>query len=1365
MPNKEIVKQINFGEIKDALGAKRAPEEYSKKLLDAAQKQFDAVLADASLSEDKAAEKLNAIRDTFLQLIGRIDSNALAQIERAGGDFVAGVEGVAQAPEGDEKPADAPAETVKQVERSKRDAEQRAVKRVESKKKRELKAALRAVKKDSLEMQKKKYQEMKTVEPSRKYKLLDKVDVFKKESVEKQLAIYKEAFGALENVPEEYVEEVNGLKSQLEAFGAKPSLKEPNLGQLKDKMDKARTRMGSTPVIVLDAPLTFENVKDNFNKIASAQQDIDDTSNYLQALMGYANKEIAKGQKAAENYDIFDSFWPSDTERNLEVGKANLMLKAKKADIATGYNPALREIEKYKDVVLAAANDLSSQGQDLYSEKMQAYVDAGGKKEEILNRFNLQSTARTVEAKNIFELNVEVLKREQEEKLAIIRERQQQILALRDGQTQFIENQKQILDEEGQNSREKLLNHDELEDGLNKAIETLEAKKQDPSLSDAQKEEIEKRIVILNENKSDASESKNYFQTEVKAVVTSSQKLTVAGEDVKVRVNYALLNLDSIENKTILDFAQKISGMQSTFETQQQAMKLSAVAGLEDLTENLDENIAVAEDEQDAAFDIKETADLQHLELEVANMSTVETLKNQRDQMLAQEEIGGGSVVDVAWNTLSLKRVFNGAYDLMGLKEDNWFRKNLDGIGIALPVALMGGLPLGLIAGALPVVQDGILAAAHWIDEKTGVADWYHATIEKAKNIDTPFVGQVAEIGAGLVDFVVDLGAGVGQLALNTRQSIKGIVDLVKNPSRLGEVGKALLEVEEFENGNAFFGMTKIAGNILLTATGAGAAGAGLRAASASTGVFNKMGQFVRIASIDFARTAPRALMETGGFLIKTPFRVASGALKVGVGAMKGEFFSLQGASKTLSVLRRNANIRKVGELSAKNEKLMSQMQKLLPEILPEMLFGKVDKIEVFNKEAILGIFEDSKGMLANSPNWAYGKLLRERYIANAERMTKLESTGQKSAVVAEEATLVDDAVRTDQATLVDTPLADQNLTLRAEAKVSNLERFQKAQDIVVDFDSNPALKAELAKYRTKFAGKNFGSVDDLTYELLDDVNVKGIERTAPYEVIGYTDDFKGGAGISPWKLEDVQISIYKAMAKQLFEEKTALAAAEEAAKAVKAAEAAKEAEAAAKFADTNKGKLADLKLKLDNDSLSLAEKAETLEQISNLEWKVVLENGFDWTKANGSLALKFVRNNGLVDGVLNFTGFAGKAALGLAEYTAKGLKGLAAGTSYVFGLDSATELGMGLREVFKRNKALPDFRYRDLFNGAGDIEFVVRNQPELNAAIVKLGILIAHMDDEGLIKESQTELAKLREAEKAEAEKAAQLEQEVGQQ
>ncbi len=1361
MPNKEIVKQVNIGEIKDVLGAKRAPKEISDRLLAAAQKQFDAVLADASLSEDKAVEKLNAIRDTFLQLIGRIDSNALAQIERAGGDFVAGVEGVAQAPEGDEKPADAPAETVKQVERSKRDAEQRAVKRVESKKKRELKAALRAVKKDSLEMQKKKYQEMKTAEPSRKYKLLDKVDVFKKESVEKQLAIYKEAFGALENVPEEYVEEVNGLKSQLEAFGAKPSLKEPNLGQLKDKMDKARTRMGSTPVIVLDAPLTFENVKDNFNKIASAQQDIEDTSNYLQALMGYANKEIAKGQKAAENYDIFDSFWPSDTERNLEVGKANLMLKAKKADIATGYNPALREIEKYKDVVLAAANDLSSQGQDLYSEKMQAYVDAGGKKEEILNRFNLQSTARTVEAKNIFELNVEVLKREQEEKLAIIRERQQQILALRDGQTQFIENQKQILDEEGQNSREKLLNHDELEDGLNKAIETLEAKKQDPSLSDAQKEEIEKRIVILNENKSDAGESKIYFQTEVKAVITSSQKLTVAGEDVKVRVNYALLNLDSIENKTILDFAQKISGMQSTFETQQQAAQLSAVAGLEDLTGNLDENIAVAEDEQDAAFDIKETADLQHLELEVANMSTVETLKNQRDQMLAQEEIGGGSVVDVAWNTVSLKRVFNGAYDLMGLKEDNWFRKNLDGIGIALPVALMGGLPLGLIAGALPVVQDGILAAAHWIDEKTGVADWYHATIEKAKNIDTPFVGQVAEIGAGLVDFVVDLGAGVGQLALNTRQSIKGIVDLVKHPSRLGEVGKALLEVEEFENGNAFFGMTKIAGNVLLTATGFGAAGAGARAFSASTGALNKMGQFVKFASIDFARTARGALYDTGKFIVTTPFKVAAGAAKVTVGAMKGEFLSLQKATEAVNVLRRNANIRRMGELSAKNDRILDQLTPI---------FGGLERFDVKllkSKGLDKGHFSRFKGALRSQASkagtkvdeamLAYSDLLFERYTNNLERISKLESTRvQKSAVVAEDATKIENATMVDEATVAEAVSKTEGTTLVHDPFRAG--RLNKIRNI--EMTNNNYLASKEGAYNLKVSLKEF------------DANVYPDVETLAYDIVGLFKD-EASWGVSG------RIAEAKTIAQEMFRLRDEANVAKAAAEAVKVAEAAKAAEAAvkaaeaaeaaAKFAATNKGKLADLKLRLDNESLSLAERAETLEQISKLEWKVVLENGFDWTKAKGSLSLDFVKGHGLVSGVLNFVGHTGteivKGAGKLIEGTARLAKGGLAGTSYVFGLDSATELGRGLVEVFKRNKALPDFRYRDLFNGAGDIEFVVRNQPELNAAIVKLGILIAHMDDEGLIEESQTELAKLREAEKAEAEKAAQLEQEVGQQ
>ena len=242
------------------------------------------------------------------------------------------------------------------------------------------------------------------------------------------------------------------------------------------------------------------------------------------------------------------------------------------------------------------------------------------------------------------------------------------------------------------------------------------------------------------------------------------------------------------------------------------------------------------------------------------NMEIMRALEQQKDQ-LDKTEVKGPTIGNSLWNT---------------------------------PVVGKWGA-LGLIT--LP--GRGVEAWWDFLDNKTGAGEWW----EKNKH-------SLSALG-GFLDGCKNLVQGVVSIVGHPTDMADGIIDLVSHPKKFADVGKAIIQYDEFKEGRIAYGIGKIIPDIALiiasSGTGAavsagGKAGSvgkvligGLRngladeagritVGSAAKGVLWKVPKTLVLGAGKFAVTSGRMLYE----LVKAPFVAISRASRMWTGFKMG---------------------------------------------------------------------------------------------------------------------------------------------------------------------------------------------------------------------------------------------------------------------------------------------------------------------------------------------------------------------------------------------------------------------------------------------------------------------------------------------
>lgn len=1373
-------------DIEKKLQKRAIDKERTSNVLTAFKGSLDAILEDTSLDDAARAKKLDETKHAFDAMVDNMPGGSAEALRDNSDDFVRGVEAVAAGTESVE--SDESDESAEDALKAKK-AQDRAKLREEyakAQKKRDLKSALRAVSKEGLTVQKAKYEDLKKAGFHRRNGILEEINDVKKATVKKQLEVYEKSGINLAQPPEEYAGEVKALQQQLASLeGGNGSAEEPNMDKLKADMAKAKEIMEKNKPIVLKEPPNFENLGKNFAVVNEGQANIQQAASFLQASFAEASKAIAKGKQAADNYDLVDKLWPWDTDNNDKVNAANEALKDIQGAIRKEYNPLIADMDSYKATVLAAAAGLQSQAESFYNSKSQRPKDMQEAKNKALEGVQDKAAAEAQEKKGFFDLNVQQLQEQHEQQLKAVRDQKKEVIAMNEGQTAYIGNQKAILDEHGKQIEGQMFNHETAKQSLEETRSALQDKLREPGLTDEKRAMIEERLRIVETKKSEVEQSGTAYTDRLRAMGEMKGQLNVAGENVYNKAFFALNNLDTLENKMVVDFAQQIGGMRRQFAEAEILDDLKLESDVDLLSEDYDYQIEAAEEESKMAGDLKEEADLHYLELDVANAAALDGVKSQCNQLATQEGVKGGWL-DSTWNSITLKRGFSAAYDLMGLSEDNWFRKHVDGIGAPLTMA-----------------RDGIEAVAGWIDKKTGVSDWYHRTIEKAKDINIPVVGQLAEIGAAAVDFVVDLGAGVTQLAFHPVDSAKGIVDLVSSLDKLKEAGKALIEVDEFEKGNGFFAATKILGNVLLTATGAGAVGAGIKAAGTATSTLGKVGRFARVATVDFVKNVPRAMFETGKFLVKAPFKIARGALKITVGAAKG------GLTETIATMRAASRSAKILALDAGKQRFAKELGKIDASLDATKLEAA---FAAHPKDLAAAMAEMENGItFASGAKQAYARVAFARYFQNAERLRVLTTIDDavNAVKVAKIAPAITDAAFSLEKVSLDdyaklakryknvddlavAILSDNRFALdvknvahveqaKAMAKMvsenggEGLRRYLKVltepvlvDDLITHYGTKPEaaklgkIKAESgviaastdAKYATRVAEYRVGekfvdvkSLEDLAMRILENWDIKDpiTRTTTPPKARGK----KGKKAPKPATttvshFENVDsIKLARGYAEQLLNERkvllptdaTKLADLTTSLRGVDLLKAPSAVPASSgnilRWGAETRARLQAEMAALEASKGGLTSAIDRAKAVDEIFWKGIKVHAAWPVDKVGSLVASIPDKFKFIEAPLRYT-FS--APLGAFVFTIDGTSRFGRALMDVFKANRETNVGIKARNAAQLGATPPVPAVLEsavpMLNGAGEIEFVARSMDELKYALMKTAILMPNIDE-----------------------------------
>ncbi|MBI4994983.1 hypothetical protein HZC21_05085 [Candidatus Peregrinibacteria bacterium] len=228
---------------------------------------------------------------------------------------------------------------------------------------------------------------------------------------------------------------------------------------------------------------------------------------------------------------------------------------------------------------------------------------------------------------------------------------------------------------------------------------------------------------------------------------------------------------------------------------------------------------------------------------------------------------------------------------------------------------------------------------------------------------DIPVINVIAEVAAniiidlpsGVIEGVGELVGGISVMVARPLEALKGIAALAgRNPqtgewsfSQAGdtwkELGKVLIAYENFEKGQWGKGVGKVALNVLLTATGAGAAAKGAQGASIAYAIARAGGAGVMKAGLKAAGTGAGIFAgEFTGGLSKLPGEALSGAGKL-----------LKAPAKLVERLRLDKAAR-LGRQVAETEKALGKVEAAVSNMakegkVPEGLAGKtaseLDKI------------------------------------------------------------------------------------------------------------------------------------------------------------------------------------------------------------------------------------------------------------------------------------------------------------------------------------------------------------------------------------------------------------------------------------
>lgn len=188
-------------------------------------------------------------------------------------------------------------------------------------------------------------------------------------------------------------------------------------------------------------------------------------------------------------------------------------------------------------------------------------------------------------------------------------------------------------------------------------------------------------------------------------------------------------------------------------------------------------------------------------------------------------------------------------------QQKEWLDKveiNPPSVWEASPLAFaMGKLSEGIQWCSGKIFENGIFALSGWLKEITKDIPVLNVITQVGLNI-------VVDLPAGLLEAAVGLVGGVAHIIAHPVDAVKGLGALIgRDPAtgewtwgKAGEAWGMLIGWQHISNGEVGRGIGHAALNILLTATGAGAAGTGANVAARAAGLAGRIAQAGRLGRI-----------------------------------------------------------------------------------------------------------------------------------------------------------------------------------------------------------------------------------------------------------------------------------------------------------------------------------------------------------------------------------------------------------------------------------------------------------------------------------------------------------------------------------
>ncbi|MDP2691393.1 MAG: hypothetical protein Q8O95_03265 [bacterium] len=279
----------------------------------------------------------------------------------------------------------------------------------------------------------------------------------------------------------------------------------------------------------------------------------------------------------------------------------------------------------------------------------------------------------------------------------------------------------------------------------------------------------------------------------------------------------------------------------------------------------------------------------------------------------------------------------------------------------------------------------------------TYVSDWMKETTKDIPVIGTAtelVAGVTLDIPAGIVDGAGELVTGVNMMISHPLDTLNGMGSLIGRNPQTGEwsfetaghswkeMGKALIAYKDFSEGDVGKGIGKVALNVFLTLTGAGAAAKGAKEGAIAFNMARTGGAGLAKATLKaswrggkvFAgeigsslKSLPKGVGKFAKNVIGSPLRVSKWLLNKGVGIVKGKGFRLQQAILNMSddLARASAKLdditiggKKVSEIKGLVGKSFKDIQNLSEAELAALGLNDAKAMQAFSKykEALKGV-------------------------------------------------------------------------------------------------------------------------------------------------------------------------------------------------------------------------------------------------------------------------------------------------------------------------------------------------------------------------------------------------------------------------